>query len=89
MWRRAVLAGAAALTSGSRTALPAAPTASRPRVVVLGTGWAAFAFMRALERRAFDVTVVSPRNHMLFTPLLSSTAAGARLLPQLVFQVRC
>jgi hypothetical protein len=50
---------------------------ARPRVVVLGTGWGAFAFMRALDHARFDVHVVSPRNHMLFTPLLASTAVGA------------
>ena len=78
MWRRAALAGAAALGGASRAAAaPTSPPGSRPRVVVLGTGWAAFAFLRALERCAFDVAVVSPRNHMLFTPLLSSTAAGS------------
>jgi NADH:ubiquinone reductase (non-electrogenic) len=76
MWRRAALAGAAALSGASRATAP--PPGSRPRVVVLGTGWAAFAFLRTLERGAFDVAVVSPRNHMLFTPLLSSTAAGAQ-----------
>jgi hypothetical protein len=53
---------------------------ARPRVVVLGTGWGAFAFMLALDHARFDVRVVSPRNHMLFTPLLASTAVGALLL---------
>lgn len=48
----------------------------KPRVVVLGTGWSSFAFAKNLKREAFDVTIVSPRNHMLFTPLLASTAVG-------------
>jgi NADH:ubiquinone reductase (non-electrogenic) len=29
-----------------------------------------------LDKRLFDVEVISPRNHMLFTPLLASTAVG-------------
>jgi hypothetical protein len=54
----------------------APPPDGRPRVVVLGSGWAAFALVRALDRKRFAVAIVSPRNHMLFTPLLASTAVG-------------
>ena len=32
--------------------------------------------VRRLDRRHFDVTVVSPRNYFLFTPLLPSTTVG-------------
>ena len=45
--------------------------AGRPRVVVVGTGWAGFRFVRSLDRRHFDVVVVSPRDHFIFTPLLA------------------
>jgi hypothetical protein len=48
----------------------------RPRLVVLGSGWAAFSLIKHIDRSIYDVTLVSPRNHMLFTPLLSSTAVG-------------
>eukprot|EP00741_Cyanophora_paradoxa_P022379 tig00021462_g21605.t1 len=48
----------------------------KQRVVVLGTGWAALAAVRELDTRYFDVTIVSPRNFFLFTPLLPSTAVG-------------
>ena len=51
---------------------------SAPRkVVVLGGGFAAFRFVRELGRiPGLDVTMVAPRNHFLFTPLLPSTTVG-------------
>ncbi|MGB2867246.1 MAG: FAD-dependent oxidoreductase [Bacteroidota bacterium] len=48
----------------------------KKRVVVLGTGFGAFSFVKRVDTRLFDVTVVSPRNHFLFTPLLPSTTVG-------------
>jgi NADH dehydrogenase FAD-containing subunit len=46
------------------------------RVVVLGTGWGGFRFVKDIDKRFWDVTVVSPRNHFVFTPLLPSTTVG-------------
>lgn len=51
-------------------------TANKHKVVVLGTGFGAFSFVRTVDSRFYDVTVVSPRNHFLFTPLLPSTTVG-------------
>lgn len=51
--------------------------AKRPKVVILGTGWGALSVIRKMRADQFDVTVVSPRNYFLFTPLLPSTCAGA------------
>ncbi|XP_074269928.1 internal alternative NAD(P)H-ubiquinone oxidoreductase A1, mitochondrial-like [Silene latifolia] len=48
----------------------------KPRVVVLGTGWAACRFMKGLDTKIYDIVCVSPRNHMVFTPLLASTCVG-------------
>ncbi|KAF8029812.1 hypothetical protein BT93_E2285 [Corymbia citriodora subsp. variegata] len=48
----------------------------KPRVVVLGTGWAACRFMKGLDMNMYDVVCISPRNHMVFTPLLPSTCVG-------------
>jgi hypothetical protein len=31
---------------------------SKPRVVVLGTGWSSFSFVHSLDRTLFDVTIV-------------------------------
>ena len=54
------------------------PFAARrlPRVVVLGSGWGGFSLLTHLSRASFDLVCVSPRNHMLFTPLLASSAVG-------------
>jgi NADH dehydrogenase FAD-containing subunit len=49
---------------------------TKPRVVVLGTGWGGFRFVKDIDKRYYDVTVVSPRNHFVFTPLLPSTTVG-------------
>ncbi|XP_004490609.1 internal alternative NAD(P)H-ubiquinone oxidoreductase A2, mitochondrial-like isoform X1 [Cicer arietinum] len=48
----------------------------KPRVVVLGTGWAGCRFMKGLDSKIYDIVCVSPRNHMVFTPLLASTCVG-------------
>ncbi|CAM0141243.1 unnamed protein product [Umbelopsis sp. WA50703] len=51
-------------------------THSQGRIVVLGSGWAGFQFMKDLNRKDYQITVVSPRNYFVFTPLLASTAVG-------------
>ncbi|KAE8815224.1 internal alternative NAD(P)H-ubiquinone oxidoreductase A1, mitochondrial-like [Hordeum vulgare] len=48
----------------------------KARVVVLGTGWAGSRLMKDLDTSGYDVVCVSPRNHMVFTPLLASTCVG-------------
>ena len=48
----------------------------RPRVVILGSGWGALSMLRKLHTDQFQVTVVSPKNYFLFTPLLASTTVG-------------
>jgi len=48
----------------------------KPRLVVLGTGWAAARLSQDLDMSKYNLTVVSPRNHMVFTPLLASTTVG-------------
>lgn len=51
---------------------------SKPRLLILGTGWGATSLLRALRKpNRYDITIASPRDHMLFTPLLASTATGA------------
>jgi len=49
---------------------------SKNKIVVLGTGWGGFRVAKDLDKNQFDVTVISPRNHFLFTPLLPSTSVG-------------
>lgn len=48
----------------------------KQKLVVLGTGWAGFSFLRSIDSALYDVTVLSVRDHMVFTPLLCSTAVG-------------
>ncbi|KAB2603782.1 internal alternative NAD(P)H-ubiquinone oxidoreductase A1 [Pyrus ussuriensis x Pyrus communis] len=56
--------------------LEATRPGEKPRVVVLGTGWAACRFLKGLDTKVYDVVCISPRNHMVFTPLLASTCVG-------------
>ncbi|KAF9998027.1 hypothetical protein BGZ65_006430, partial [Modicella reniformis] len=46
------------------------------RVMILGSGWGGFKLLRDMNKNAFDIVAVSPRNHFLFTPLLASTSVG-------------
>ena len=49
----------------------------KPKVVILGTGWASIAALNKLDRDKYEsITVISPRNSFLFTPLLPCTAVG-------------
>src|SRR4028119_2444433 len=51
-------------------------TADRPRLLVLGGGYAGVSSRYNLKRRDWDVTLLTPRNYFLFTPLLPSAVAG-------------
>lgn len=46
------------------------------KLVVLGGGFAALQVVKCVSLRLYDVTVVSPRDHFLFTPLLASSTVG-------------
>ncbi|WFD31183.1 hypothetical protein MSPP1_002217 [Malassezia sp. CBS 17886] len=48
----------------------------KKRLVVVGGGWAAVALLSKLDRDAYDVTMVSPNNYFLFTPLLPAASVG-------------
>lgn len=57
-----------------------APTRRRPRVLVLGAGFAGYHCLRELERRlpadAAELVVVNPADYMLYVPLLPKVTAG-------------
>jgi len=78
---------AAVLITGARVLAPVPragprPPAPRPRIVILGGGFAGVSAARRLEALApkgppWDVTLVSRSNHLLFTPMLAEVASGA------------
>jgi hypothetical protein len=43
---------------------------NKKELVVLGTGWASVSVLQHIDRDKYNITVVSPRNYFLFTPLL-------------------
>jgi len=55
-------------------------TGRRPRVVVVGTGFAGLQCLRTLERRlpkdTVELCAVNPTDYMLYVPLLPEVAGG-------------
>ena len=60
----------------------------KPKIVVLGTGWGNIAMLKKLIPGEYHVTVVSPSNYFLFTPMLPSGTVGTLELRSLVEPVR-
>ena len=46
------------------------------KLIVLGGGFAALQVVKRVSLALYDVTIVSPRDHFLFTPLLASSTVG-------------
>jgi len=60
----------------------------KPKLVVLGTGWGSVALLKNLNLDDYHITVVSPSNYFLFTPMLPSATVGTLELRSLVEPVR-
>ena len=60
----------------------------KPKLVVLGTGWGSIAMIKQLNPEDYHITVVSPSNYFLFTPMLPSATVGTLELRSLVEPVR-
>ncbi|KHN99310.1 Pyridine nucleotide-disulfide oxidoreductase, FAD/NAD(P)-binding domain protein [Metarhizium album ARSEF 1941] len=60
----------------------------KPRLVVLGGGWGGVALLKALNPDDYHVTVISPTNYFLFTPMLPSATVGTLELRSLVEPIR-
>ncbi|MDB5034752.1 MAG: putative dehydrogenase [Chlorobi bacterium] len=60
----------------------------RKRIVILGTGFAAISLVKKIDLTAYEVMIVSPRNHFLFTPLLPSTTVGTVEFRSIIEPVR-
>lgn len=66
----------------------AASDSQRRKLVLLGTGWGSYSVLKTINKKKFDVIVVSPRNHFLFTPLLNSTTVGTLEFRSIIEPVR-
>ncbi|OAX83910.1 hypothetical protein ACJ72_01723 [Emergomyces africanus] len=60
----------------------------KPKLVILGTGWGSVSLLKTLRPGDYHVTVVSPVNYFLFTPMLPSATVGTLGLRALVEPVR-
>lgn len=60
----------------------------KPRLVILGTGWGSIALLKQLNPGDYHVTVVSPTNYFLFTPMLPSATVGTLGLRSIIEPVR-
>ena len=60
----------------------------RQRLVILGTGWGSYSVLKHINKKLFDVIVISPRNHFLFTPLLCSTTVGTLEFRSIIEPIR-
>lgn len=54
----------------------ASPRNLKPEILVVGSGWAGYTLARQANKALMNVTLLSPRNHFLFTPLLTTTTVG-------------
>jgi NADH:ubiquinone reductase (H+-translocating) len=60
----------------------------KPKLVILGTGWGTVAMLKELNPGDYHVTVVSPTNYFLFTPMLPSATVGTLEFRSLVEPIR-
>lgn len=60
----------------------------KPKLVILGGGWGSVALLKELNPDDYHVTVVSPTNYFLFTPMLPSATVGTLQLKSLVEPIR-
>ncbi|GJC94307.1 alternative nadh dehydrogenase [Colletotrichum higginsianum] len=60
----------------------------KPKLVILGGGWGGVALLKELNPDEYHVTVISPTNYFLFTPMLPSATVGTLELRSLVEPVR-
>ena len=59
---------------GSDTYYPT--NSQKEHIIVLGTGWGAASFLKSIDCNKYDVTVISPRNYFVFTPMLAGASVG-------------
>ncbi|RDW80702.1 NADH-ubiquinone oxidoreductase-like protein [Coleophoma crateriformis] len=60
----------------------------KPKLVVLGGGWGSVALLKTLNPEDYHITLVSPTNYFLFTPMLPSATVGTLEFRSLVEPIR-
>lgn len=60
----------------------------KPKLVILGSGWGSVALLKELDPELYDITVISPTNYFLFTPMLPSATVGTLEFQSLMEPVR-
>lgn len=60
----------------------------KKNLVVLGSGWGSVSLLKELDPEEYNVTVISPVNYFLFTPMLPSATVGTLELRSLVEPIR-
>lgn len=60
----------------------------KPKLVILGGGWGGVALLKTLNPDEYHVTLVSPTNYFLFTPMLPSATVGTLEFRSLVEPIR-
>ncbi len=66
--------------------MPATPT--RPRLLIIGGGFAGLTLARALKSAPLDITLVDRRNHHLFQPLLYQVATASLSPADIAWPIR-
>jgi len=64
-------------SDGNSRANTATPSLKRPRVVIIGAGFAGLAAAKGLAKAPCDITLIDRRNYHLFQPLLYQVATAA------------
>jgi NADH:ubiquinone reductase (H+-translocating) len=60
----------------------------KKKLVILGCGWGSVALLNQLNPDDYDVTVISPTNYFLFTPMLPCAAVGTLDIKTLMESIR-
>ena len=75
-------------TRDAQTGFRSTASKTRPRIVVIGGGFAGIEVARELGRAGLPVTLVDRRNHHLFQPLLYQVATAALSAPDVAEPIR-
>ena len=67
---------------------PQPASTDRERIVILGSGWGGLNALKKCGGEGKDITIVSPRPHFLYTPLLAGSAVGTTTLRSVCEPIR-